>query len=212
MERTDHDIEYWEGEIAKNDGYLVMPGLYHFDRRVRAKVGSAGFLSSKDCWIIKDDEADLVSAIGRDKIPVDMNKVDLKSKYGLTEKDELAPVEIDVSEYGTVKPRRIDEWGEGAKPYADNRSFREKLGINSWKDVMVIVFFLHVFLAMKLSDRMSSIANSFFFFLVFGASINLPIYLIEGGRGFEDIWRFALGIYLMTAGLPIFYNSKLSGS
>jgi hypothetical protein len=211
-ERTDSDIEYWEGKITKNDGYLVMPGLYHFDRRVRARTGSAGFLSSKDCWVIKDDEADLVSAIGKVEIPVGMNKVDLKSSYGLIEKDELAPVEIEVSDGGYVRTVRIDEWGEGAKPYVDNRSFREKLGINGLKGVMAIVFFLHVFLAMELSNRMSSKANSFFFLLVFGGSFYLPYLILGGGRGFEELVQVALSLYLMAAGLPIFYNSKLSDS
>jgi hypothetical protein len=210
-EKFDRDIEYWENKISQNGGYSVMPGLYHLGRRVRAKIGSAGYYSSKDCWIIKEDETDLISAIGRKELPVEMNKVDLKSKYGLTEKDELAPVKIDISDY-SVKPKRIDDWGEGAKPYVDNRSFREKLGLNGLKSVIAIVFLLHVFLATKLSDRMSSKANSFFFLFVFGGSFYLPSLILGGGRGFEELVHVALSLYLMAAGLPIFYNSKLSDS
>ena len=213
-ERTDSDIEYWEGEITKNDGYLVMPGLYHFDRRVRARTGSAGFLSSKDCWIIKDDETDLVSAIGKVEIPVGMNKVDLKSSYGLIEKDELAPVEVEVSDGGYVCTVRIDEWGQGAKPYINNRSFREKLGLRTWKDLLLFVLFLPVFLASQLSDNLSSKANSILFCLIFFGSFAFMSYKMpEGGADtIEDFTWVALGIYLMTSGIPVFMNSQLSKS
>lgn len=185
-------------------GGRVENGLYHQSRRIRAKVVD-------DNWIISGDEQDLISAIGRNKFSTKINKVDLKKGYGLHVQRELAPVDVVISELGTISIERNDEWGQGAKPYVDTRSLMEKMGVSSWGDMVALILFAPAFIAEKIGDRFSSKTNTVLSVLYLVAII----IVMAGGAGnglktLSDWLHLALVLYLLPALIMLFSKSSIN--
>jgi len=193
-------------EQIDNQGGWVFEGLYHLNRRVKAKIVDDRY------WLLSKDEEDLTTAIGLDKIPKDMNRVDLNNQFGLTIKNELAPVDINISEWGSISIDRNDEWGQGAKHYDDNRSTLEKIGIKDWKGALLFLVLFPVFIADVISDRLSSKANSFLCLIFVAASMSVPILHGDSGlNSLEDWFHLFLTIYLLLPLIVIWPKSSFKG-
>jgi hypothetical protein len=137
-----------DAELEKQGG-AIRKGLYHGNRRVRAKIDLSD-------WVISSDETDLISALGTNKIPYNFNLVDLKNKFGLQVRSELVPVETKIDKYGHLRVVRADEWGEAGKIYVDPNPWWKKIFLrHSLSDWVIILFLPHMLASSLLCERMS---------------------------------------------------------
>lgn len=202
------DAKLREKELIRqieSQGGVVKDGLYHLNRRVRARI-------EDDFWLLSDDEKELGDAIGTSKIWVEINRVDLKNRYGLQIKKELAPAKTSISEWGFISIERADQWGQGAKPYTDTRSLSEKIGIESFGDALFVVAFFPAFVADLFVDRISSKANSVIFVVVLVVVMCIGIY---SGRGdgpdtLKDWLLLGFSIYLLTAFMTLWKKTSFN--
>lgn len=195
-------------EIRKQideDGGWVMQGLYHGARRVRADYKDCSYTKG---WCLASSEKDLIDAVKTDKIPYNINEVDLRKKYGLFIKNELAPVELSISQYGHISIDRTDEFGEGAKPWKDKTPWYLLVNDDwSFKGSIFFMVFLPMRIMMPISDNLSSKANKailistflgFYLFASFG-----PKYHFNSS---ETFLALLLLIYVCVAFIPFWYN------
>jgi hypothetical protein len=80
-------------KVIQAFGGIIRPGLYHGNRRVRAKI-------TRGKWLIAPDETDLISALSTDSFSDEVNHVDLRNRFGLKIINELAPAETIISDSG----------------------------------------------------------------------------------------------------------------
>ena len=73
--------------IARAAGISDFPGLFEGDRRVKAKIITTKF---GDCWILHDDEVDLIARRGKPFLPVGKNSR-VHKDLGLRQGIETAP-------------------------------------------------------------------------------------------------------------------------
>ncbi|MGK2905394.1 MAG: hypothetical protein ACSLFH_03495 [Desulfuromonadales bacterium] len=179
-------------------GGLVVDGLYHGGRRVMARV------ESKDReWQLSDDEKDLISAIGKNRIKKGMNRVDLLKKHGLHEAKEVAPVQFYTDDSGRLKIERDDIWGEKAKIYVDKRTFKQRVTEDwNWNDVLLLLLIPHLSITFYVTKKISTKATKVLFF-----SILISLILLGSTYGtnlhltyIEQIWFALMALYLL---LPI---------
>ena len=104
-------------------------GLFDGDRRVKAKVIATKFEHHRShCWLLHDDEKDLIKRRGKKFLPCGKNSRILKG-LGLVESLELAPAWAAISGSGTglsgatsCQPRAFRdgcEWGSDAERIND---------------------------------------------------------------------------------------------
>lgn len=189
-------------EIAERGGVLRW-GLYHGNRRVRAK-------DDFRTWRLCSDETDLIAALGRASIPSNANRIDLKKKYGLEERMELAPARTEIDKYGDVDIVRTDEWGEGASlsfardPWWSRLFSRDSLWL--W---MLFVLAPHVYISMWISEKLTLFWNKFACSVLLGCFFFLPMLfptLIDRGLGHALAWMyFSLPAYVF---LVMSYNER----
>lgn len=179
-------------------GGLVIDGLYHGGRRVMARVESKGRE-----WQISDDENDLISAIGRNRIRKGMNRVDLLKKYGLHEAKEVAPVRFNIDDSGRLKVERTDIWGEKAKLYVDKRTFKQRLTDDwNWNDVLLLLLIPHLAITFYVTKNISTKATKVLFFsilfclILLGSTYGTNLHLTY----IEQIWFALMALYFL---LPI---------
>lgn len=194
-------------EIDKNGG-LVMPGIYHGNRRLKARMDMYDYKFQGD-WILSPLEEDIIQAISTNKILWNVNWVDLQKKYGLRLKDEIAPVTIEISEYGRLDIKRTDEWGEGAKAYTDNTSWHEKvLRQCTLKNILFSLGLLPCLLGTVLSERITSKANRIIFFTLLILMLGLGMIIPDSYRENDNdgLILMIIALYSSTVLLPFWYN------
>ena len=86
-------------------------------------------------------------------VPEKVNRADLKKRFGLEIKKELAPT---IALEGYPYWKRTDEWGSEATPYQDDRPLIKKVGISSFSSFLGLLFFSHVVLASIPFSRLTS--------------------------------------------------------
>lgn len=86
-----------QANIAENGGYDCFNGLYEGDRRVRAKIIETVY---GRCWMLDENEIDLVRNRGGMFIPIGSNSK-VQKRLGLSERAELAPAWAKLASNGT---------------------------------------------------------------------------------------------------------------
>ena len=160
--------EEFQTRIDSQGGVFLLKGLYHGERRVRAKD------DDYSGWVIRDDEVDLISAIGRKTVKGNANPVDLKNKWGLKERKEYAPVKAVIDgDYARII--RTDEWGEAGE--LANLSFKERVKLaipSSMGELLYMLIFPHLVLAIIAMEYTSTLTR-----LVIGSTGILILFLIS---------------------------------
>jgi len=176
-------------------GGLVFDGLYQGGRRVMARVESNGRK-----WQVSEEEKDLISAIGKNKIKKGMNRVDLLKKFGLHEAKEVAPVQFVIDESGFLNIERDDIWGEKAKLHVDKTSFIQRLKNDlNFDDLLTNLLLPHMSLTFLITKNMSTKSTKILFFLIL-----LSLILLGSTYGtnmhltyIQQIWFSLIALYLL---------------
>ena len=143
-----------QSRIDGQGGVFLLEGLYHGNRRVRAKHAP-----HSSHWEICDDELDLISAIGRNTIKFNANPVDLRNKWGIEERYEYAPVKAVISE-GVAYIERTDKWGEAGELFMPTFSERIKSALpHSMGELLFMLFFPHLVLERIASKHASTLTR-----------------------------------------------------
>lgn len=189
------------------DGGWIMQGLYHGGHRVRARrdyISWAGY-----GWKICETESDLIKSLNTDRISDKVHHIDLRKKYGLFFKDEIAPVTIEISEYGKLDIKRTDEWGEGAKTYIDKTSWHEKvLEQCTLKNTLFNIGLFPCLLGIILSERVTTKANRIIFFILLIIMPGLSLIFSHSYRENDSsgLMLMIATLYASTILLPFWYN------
>jgi hypothetical protein len=176
--------------LADKNGLGTWDGLYQGDRRVKAQICQGRGLLLGDGWLLAPDEKDLIEALDTDWFPKDVHRADLKKRFGLTIRKELAPTValMDFPYWG-----RTDDWGAEAEQYQDDRSLMEKIGIGSIRDFLILLFFWHVSLSLTLFDLLTTAWQRVVGPGVFFGSLVLM------GRARDDLMEGAIWLKLLVA-------------
>jgi hypothetical protein len=131
------ELAEFRNEIAKNGG-VVYAGLYEGNRRVKAR-SSGGYrrvnMRSNRWlrgagWELHEDETALIAKFKGAHIDGSLNAYDLRKMGNLTERDELASVEVKLSKIDDFQISRIAEWGDDATIFHDTANLRQKIERN----------------------------------------------------------------------------------
>lgn len=204
--KAQEEWAYLQASIDKEGG-LVLPGLYHGKRRVRAKLGLRGLRKG---WLIAASEIDLISAIETDFISEDVNKIDLLRKTGLKIRDEVAPVKLVGGKDNYPDIERVDEWGEKSRLYIDNCPMFDRLfGQLSIINVILILIFWPIFVSMLISDNISLRANQMAVLILFIIMPGIVCFLGSGDCmilcGYGWLVQGILAIILVIYNFIIFF-------
>ena len=185
----------------KEVGGLLLTGLYHGKRRVRATQKR-----NRD-FVIADSEKDLIKALGGNCIPDDMRKIDLR-EYGLSYESEIGPTRLEAAERdGITKIIRTDDWGDGARLPQPHENFPalEWSKRSSGKSVYLMFIFLPLFiLNMAISNRLSQRGNGIALCIYMLSILVLGIILPD-----SKSWVKLIGlIYVTGSAMPFFAVSS----
>ena len=103
-------LERLLAHLAENRYMSTFWGLYEGDRRVKAKEINTKFGT---CWLLHEDEQDLISKRGKPFLPTGGKSRVLKG-LGLQEREETAPAYACHGQHGPIRYRTGDKWGSDA--------------------------------------------------------------------------------------------------
>jgi hypothetical protein len=146
-------------------GFMVLPGLYYGDRRIKAVQLNDGY------FYISADEADLRKEIGGNCVWDLSYPADLAA-LGLSIRPELVPVRVQPLNDGGVQVKRTDGRGQSASAYQAKHPLWRKLlysaygerrwGLDFWM-LLLPLFPLFIYFIGRLERKNRQIASFVFF-------------------------------------------------
>ena len=129
----------------------------------------------------------------------------MKRRYGLEERDELAPVKTSISDWGNTSIERTDEWGEKATAWTEKTTFASQLKelLSDPKLLALALLFLPALPAFWLNKKISSRANG----IISISGIFLTMVMLEFfKKEINDFGRlYFLFLYMYFVFSPLFW-------